>query len=36
LPKTPFNAALEPGKFGSTFLVLPDRKLGIRVRPPNK
>ena len=36
LPKPPFNAQLQPGKFGSTFLVLPDRKLGIRVRPPNK
>ena len=36
LPKTPFNAELQPGKFGSTFLVVPDRKLGIRVRPPSR
>ena len=36
LPKAPFNAELQPGTFGSTFLVLPDRKMGIRVRPPNK
>jgi hypothetical protein len=36
LPKTPFNAELQPGKFGGTFLVVTDRKLGIRVRPPNK
>jgi len=36
LPKTPFNAELQPGKLGGTFLVLTDRKLGIRVRPPNK
>ena len=36
LPKTPFNAELQPGKFGSTFLVVTDRKLGIRVRPPSK
>jgi hypothetical protein len=36
LPKTPFNAELQPGKFGSTFLVLPDRKLGIRVRQSGK
>jgi hypothetical protein len=36
LPKTPFNAQLQPGTLGSTFLVLPDRKMGIRVRPPNK
>ena len=36
LPKTPFKAELQPGKFGSTFLVLPDSKMGIRVRAPNK
>jgi hypothetical protein len=36
LPKTPFNAELQPGKLGGTFLVVPDRKLGIRVRAPNK
>jgi hypothetical protein len=36
LPPTPFNAELQPGTFGGTFLVVPDRKLGIRVRPPNK
>jgi hypothetical protein len=36
LPKPPFKAELQPGTFGSTFLVLPDRKMGIRVRPPNK
>jgi hypothetical protein len=36
LPKTPFNAQLQPGTFGSTFLVLPGRKLGIRVRAPSK
>lgn len=36
LPKTPFNAELQPGKLGGTFLVVTDRKLGIRVRPPNK
>ena len=36
LPKTPFNAELQPGKFGGTFLVLPDRKLAVRVRTPGK
>ncbi len=36
LPNTPFTAELQPGKFGSTFLVLPNRKLGIRVRASGK
>jgi hypothetical protein len=36
LPKAPFNAQLEPGKLGGAFLVVPDRKLGIRVSGPNK
>src|SRR5262249_2723460 len=31
LPKAPFDAQLEPGKFGGSFLVVPDKKLGIRV-----
>lgn len=36
LPSAPFNAELQPGSFGSTFLVVPDRKLGIRVRNSDK
>jgi hypothetical protein len=36
LPKAPFNAQLEPSKFGGSFLVVPDRKLGIRVSGPNR
>jgi hypothetical protein len=36
LPKAPFNAQLEPGKFGSAFLVVPDRKLGVRVHAPDR
>ena len=31
LPKAPFNAQLEPGKLGGAFLVVPDKKLGVRV-----
>jgi hypothetical protein len=34
LPKAPFTAQLEPGKFGGAFLVVPERKLGIRVNGP--
>jgi hypothetical protein len=36
LPKTPFNAELQAGTLGSTFLVVTGQKLGIRVRQPNK
>ena len=36
LPKAPFNAQLEPGKLGGAFLVVPDRKLGIRVSGPGR
>jgi hypothetical protein len=35
LPKAPFDAQLEPGTLGGVFLVVPERKLGIRVRSPN-
>jgi hypothetical protein len=35
LPKAPFDAQLEPGSLGGIFLVVPDRKLGIRVRGSN-
>jgi hypothetical protein len=31
LPKAPFKAQLEPGKLGGAFLVVPEKKLGIRV-----
>ena len=36
LPKAPFDAQLEPGKFGGSFLVVPDKKLGIRVHGPDR
>jgi hypothetical protein len=36
LPKAPFDAQLEPGKFGGSFLVVPDKKLGIRVHGPER
>jgi hypothetical protein len=36
LPKAPFNAQLEPGTFGGAFLVVPDRKLGVRVHAPDR
>ena len=36
LPKPPFNAQLEPGTFGGAFLVVPDRKLGVRVRSADR
>jgi hypothetical protein len=36
LPKAPFNAQLEPGTFGGAFLVVPDRKLGVRVHSADR